>query len=733
MTMEAGTSRESVWDPLSESAEQDPVATQDWLREHHPVAYSDRWGGFWALTRYEDIVRVTDDPATFSSRQSTVPASRLPGDPPSRPLSIDPPEHTAFRAALAPYFAPRKIRSLEPAIREIAVELIDRALESGTVDAVSQITFELPVRVLCALLGLPREDGPQLKIWTNEMIEAGREGDAAAQRVATDKLLAHARRLVEQRRREGRDPATDITAGLIAEKVDGEYLSDDDIVGVLRLLFVAGHGTTTNSLGNAMMHLGQHQELQGMLREDPTMIPAVIEELLRAYSPSRALARIATRDTRIDGQDIEQGEVVALLWGAGNRDELAFDAPDEIIPGRQGPKHLAFGNGIHTCLGAPLARTELRVFLEELLSRTSLFEVLERPEPARWPHTGPRRLVVRFERAPESVAPTPSDEVVRAHTGRNDPIEAVVVGRREVAEGVVELTFAGLGSRATLERWEPGAHIDIELPDGSSRQYSLCGSPGWNGVWRVAVLREDAGRGGSVHVHEHLEPGAKVVLRGPRNHFALTAASEYVFVAGGIGVTPLLPMVEEVARRGIPWRMLYVGRERERMAYAADLSTYGDRVTVHPSRPSGRADVASFVRSIGDQGAVYCCGPEELVEAVRSAVPAVRGVSFHAERFTPLPIDESDGGLPTFEVDLARSARTVTVSEGESIVDACARVGVSIPTSCREGTCGSCESVVLSGTPAHRDSVLDDDDRATGRYIMPCVSRSRTARLELDL
>lgn len=719
----------SVWDPIGEEAERDPMRVQDDLREHHRVAFSDQWGGFWSVSRYEDVKFVTECPALFSSAQSSVPPSRLPGQPQSRPLALDPPEHAAYRSALTKYFAPRRIQALESSIREIAVDLIEHSIRRGTVEAVSEITFELPVRVLCGFLGIPVEDGPMLKKWSNEMIVAGLARDLEAQRVAADKLIQHAYALIAQRRREPRDPGTDVVSGLIESVIDGRGLNDDEIVGVVRLLFVAGHGTTTNALGNAIYHLATHSDLQAELRANPSRIPSAIEELLRVYSPSRALARVATQDTEIAGTPIPEGGVVALLWGAANRDPAVFEDPGIFNMDRRDARHLAFGNGIHTCLGAPLARTELRVFIEELLARTADVTLVGEMSLARWPHFGPKSLPVMLVRA-ESRASTERTVAQKTEVREGD-IPAVVVARRRVAEGVVELTLAAADGGPPLLPAEPGAHIDIVLPDGTARQYSLCGDPKWVGVWRVSVLLETASRGGSRTIHDAIEVGSRIQLRGPRNHFRFDEPNACVFVAGGIGITPMMSMIRRAEESGVEWKLLYLGSELSRMAYARELLAWGDRVVVHASRAAGRADISAFVATLTD-GTVFCCGPSSVLEATKAAAEQA-GLRFRAEAFGPLPIDEADGGLPTFEVELARTRRSVLVGPDESIVEACEREGVTVSSSCREGTCGSCETVVLGGKVAHRDSVLTDEDRASNAYMMPCISRAKSDRLILDL
>ncbi|MEV6738222.1 PDR/VanB family oxidoreductase [Streptomyces sp. NPDC051104] len=304
----------------------------------------------------------------------------------------------------------------------------------------------------------------------------------------------------------------------------------------------------------------------------------------------------------------------------------------------------------------------------------------------------------------------------------------LVVGRREpAAEGVLALTLRHpLGEE--LPAWEPGAHVDVLLGPGLERQYSLCGDPADRQAWRIAVLREADGRGGSAHVHEQVREGDKVRVRGPRNHFPLHPSPRYRFIAGGIGITPILPMLAAAEAAGAEWTLLYGGRTRRSMAFTAELERYGDRVTVAPQDETGLLDLASVLDDVPDGTLVYCCGPGPLLDAVEGRCPAG---TLRVERFQPKEQPAGDDG--EFEVVLAQSGRTLTVPPHVSVLDTVRDAGVEVLFSCTEGTCGTCETDVLEGTPDHRDSVLTEEERESGETMMICVSRCRSGRLVLDL
>ncbi|MFG3106828.1 PDR/VanB family oxidoreductase [Streptomyces tendae] len=309
--------------------------------------------------------------------------------------------------------------------------------------------------------------------------------------------------------------------------------------------------------------------------------------------------------------------------------------------------------------------------------------------------------------------------------------ELVVARRETAADGVLVLTLRHpLDER--LPAWEPGAHVDVVLGPGLERQYSLCGDPEDRAQWRIAVLREKDGRGGSAYVHGELRAGDEVRVRGPRNNFRLEPAPRYRFVAGGIGITPVLPMLAAVEEAGAEWTLLYGGRTRAGMAFTEELARYGDRVTLVPEDESGLLDLGSVLDDLSPDTLVYCCGPGPLLDAVEARCPAG---SLRVERFRP---KEADAGAPAqgeaeFEVVLARSGRTVVVPPGVSVLDAVRAAGVEVLYSCTEGTCGTCETEVVEGAPDHRDSVLTEEERAAGETMLICVSRCRGRRLVLDL
>lgn len=306
-------------------------------------------------------------------------------------------------------------------------------------------------------------------------------------------------------------------------------------------------------------------------------------------------------------------------------------------------------------------------------------------------------------------------------------LELEVVALRRESDCVLSVELADPERRA-LPSWEPGAHIDLGLPD-HVRQYSLAGDPAQRHHYRIAVLAEPASTGGSRYVHEALRPGELVEVGGPRNNFPLVEADRYLFIAGGIGITPLLPMISRVHAEGRDWRLLYGGRSRRSAAFLSDLAPHGERVDVRPFDEFGHLDLATALGKPAEGTAVYCCGPEGLIAAVEQQCEAWPAGALHVERFSARPRDDEDD-LRAFELVLGRSDRRLAVPADCSALDVLDAAGIALPNACRDGVCGSCETSVLSGQPLHRDSLIDPDRTDV---FLPCVSRARTAELVLDL
>ena len=329
--------------------------------------------------------------------------------------------------------------------------------------------------------------------------------------------------------------------------------------------------------------------------------------------------------------------------------------------------------------------------------------------------------------SPTPASPTPASLIPAASA---DGLTLRVTAKRLIADGVCELTLTDPDG-LRLPDWSPGSHIDVILPGDVVRQYSLCGDRWDPSTYRIAVLLEPEGRGGSTYIHHALAVGDLLPIGGPRNNFHLTPAPAHVFIAGGIGITPILAMIRQVGFLGSEWTLHYGGRSRASMAYADELAD-DPRVRLRPADEYGLLDIDEAIAESPDDAVIYCCGPEALLTAVQTVGDRLRPGHVHIERFVPremsAPVRDKD-----FEVWCDRSRTSVTVTPDTSVIDALNAAGLSVLSSCRRGVCGTCQTDVLDGIPDHRDSILTDDERAAGDSMLICVSRSRTDRITLDL
>ncbi|MCA1185055.1 MULTISPECIES: PDR/VanB family oxidoreductase [unclassified Saccharopolyspora] len=319
-------------------------------------------------------------------------------------------------------------------------------------------------------------------------------------------------------------------------------------------------------------------------------------------------------------------------------------------------------------------------------------------------------------------------------TATSAPLELTLRSRSEVADGVLLLEFTATGG-GELPGWEPGAHLDLRLPSGAVRQYSLCGDPGDRRAYTVCVLREATGRGGSVELHDRLRVGDEITGSAPRNHFPLHDAPEHVLLAGGIGITPIKAMLDELHRRGAPWRLVYGGRTRAAMAFAAELAAaHPGRVSIVPEDERGRPDVERIVAELPATARLYCCGPAAMLDAVAAACERTAiSDRLHVERFAAAGDAPDPTGDSAFEVELRETGTTVTVAADQSLLSAVQQVRPDIPSSCQEGYCGTCETRVLEGEPDHRGTLLSPAEHDEEGTMLICVGRARSPKLVLEL
>lgn len=346
----------------------DPLNPFPWyriLREDHPVYYSSEFHS-WFIARYQDVQRIIDDPGLFSSEQSV---RRRPLGTPEEEKSIartllwaDPPHHRQLRSLISQAFTPRTVADLEPRVTEIVHTHLNTVALQGTMDVIKDLANPLPIIVIAELLGVPTSDQQQFKYWSDIIVSPARQ----EKKQAVQEMNAYFLTIIDQRRQ---DPQKDLISALLATQIDGVHLTDAELLNFCRLLLVAGHETSTNLIGNALLTFLEYPEVIEELRTDPRLLPSSIEEVARYRSPIQRVRRAATQDVEIEGFTIKAGSIISPLLGSANRDESIFAQPDVFDIHRTPNRHLAFGHGIHYCIGASLARLETRITLEALLAR----------------------------------------------------------------------------------------------------------------------------------------------------------------------------------------------------------------------------------------------------------------------------------------------------------------------------------------------------------------------------
>lgn len=365
-----------VYDPYDWRIHEDPYPTYARLREEDPAYYNEE-RDFWAFSRHEDVLQAFRDPVTFSNKGGVSIDAVDDAERVMSFLGMDPPEHGRIRALVSSGFTPRRVAELEPEIRALATRYIDEFIERGTCDFVDDFAGRLPMDVVSEMLGVPAADRDELRAFADIVMhrEEGSQEVPEAGKVAAARLIGYFATHVETRRRAPGDD--DLTDALIAVEVEGERLSDREIIAFLFLMVIAGNETTTKLLANALYWISKNDEQRALLDSDPSLIPSWAEETLRYDPSSQLIARTATCPVEIHERKIPEGARVALLIGAANRDERIFGDPDTYAIERNTSQSLAFGQGTHFCLGASLARLEARVSLEEIHRRVGNFEIRE--------------------------------------------------------------------------------------------------------------------------------------------------------------------------------------------------------------------------------------------------------------------------------------------------------------------------------------------------------------------
>jgi cytochrome P450/ferredoxin-NADP reductase len=740
------------YDPLSYAAYDHPYDVYAQLREQAPVYYNPR-RDLWVLSRYAEVKQCLADHQHFVNALGNDMDGTHDSYGPGNLIALDEPHHSVIRQVVQPSFAGRGILALEPHVRELARELLGGLRARGGGDLAVEVALPVVFDAGLRFVGAPVTESA---FWQEHLLRSmartvgqfGLPDDAA---VSNREAETHIHEVLAARRAElaaGAEPGPDVISQILVAG-EREILDEAEQAGLAHLVLSAATDAPAALITNCVALLDKLPAMQRHLRANPAKVKAFVEEALRFDTPGTNLCRQTTSAVTIGGVTIPEDSRVMVLLGSANRDASVYEHPDRFELDRDITSEnriLSFGEGIHGCMGAPLARLVAQVVVEELIALLDGVEVRVVGSPERWV----KQMVRGFSSLPISfVAEGEVQRTTKPHasTAHLEEVQHLstrvtlatrelettvrVESKEEVSEGVVALTLRAADDKS-LPRWEAGAHVDLIIPNVATRQYSLSGDPSDHHTWRLGILRDAGGSGGSLYVHDRLEVGDEVRVRGPRNNFGLVESPRYYFVAGGIGITPILPMIRAAEQAGSEWQLAYGGRTRSSMAFLDELEAYGDKVSILPHDETGLLDLQGMLGSPLPDTKVFCCGPEPLLNAVERACGSWPKRSLHMERFVAKPLTEPVLKTP-FEVHLERSGLTLTVPPDQSILAAIDQAGVGVRSSCEEGTCGTCEVRVLDGIPDHRDSVLDEEEQESGTCMMICVSRSCTPRLVLDL
>ncbi|MDN6358811.1 cytochrome P450 [Yaniella sp.] len=723
------------FDVMGDEYYEDPSAHLARFRHETPVFWYEPLNA-WVVTTRKDSLEVLSDWQAFSSASNSaadVPERHHQTYPPELVakmiVGMDPPEHTEARSVAQRGFTKDKMDRLQPEIEARAHRIIDRFEERGTANLLEEYSLELTTQTIMALLGLGYEYEDMLRQLRDDLFAVLSSAHAPMEEpekstvwdrfVNTNLVL---RELIEQPRESDADAIISVMAS--AKDPDGSYTLSTEQIGLHVSEFsAAGTDTTAQAMTNAVLFLSQYPDSIEEELVEPELWANVFEETIRRRPSSTFTSRKTTRSVTLSGVDIPAGDMIFVALASANTDTEHVHNPFEFDIHRPDPTdHLAFTAGRHTCLGNPLARVQGTTGLQVLFERLPSLRADEDPELdfARLPLLPIRRsLHVHWD-------------VADVHRNRSTTVRTLnltVADRVEVTDSVAAISLEHPDG-GELPRWQPGAHIDVHLTDDTGtewvRQYSLASDPADQSQYRIGVLREDDGRGGSVQIHQALQPGTPVTVSWPRNNFRLASAQKYLFIAGGIGITPLMSMIRAAEAAGADWQLHYTGRSQDKMAFLDELERYGAQVQLYPKDDTGRLQLDQLLADPEENCLIYVCGPETLMQQAEEQTQHWPKEALRLERFAPKPITRTEPDS-AFEVEFTDSGLTVEVGPEQSILEAAAAAGMPVISSCEEGTCGTCETPVVSGEIDHRDSILSPSEQDASKTMMICVSRAKGA------
>ncbi|WP_147292655.1 cytochrome P450/oxidoreductase [Undibacter mobilis] len=701
------------------------------MRELGPVVWLPQHDNF-ALTRHNEVGKALRDHDTFISGKGVA------ADPKANELTrgnsagSDGERHSAIRAATSAPLLPGALTKIRGLLDATAEGLIERLIASGQFDAVKDLSTFLPLTIVRDLVGLPDSGRENMLRWAAATFDLLGAQNARG-KAAVDVFLEQRKFAQSQSNPENLKPGS--WTRRLFDLVEQGLLAADLAPVAMRDYLNPSLDTTISATGQLIYQLGTNPDQWALLRDKPELARNAVNEAVRMGSPVRSFVRHTSRAVQIDDVTIPENARVMMLYASANRDERVYPNPDKFDITRNPRQHLGFGSGIHMCVGMHLAQMEMIALIEAMIPRVKAIEVGKPTIALNNTIYGLASLDARFIPVPDFAS------LVKSKAASNDvavaepnTLAGIVATRDEIADGIISLLIEPRDG-VQFPGWTPGAHVDLHVTDGLTRQYSLTGRAE-KGRYQIAVQRDPNSKGGSEAVHRWIKSGTPVLISKPRNHFPLAeSAAHHVLLSGGIGLTPHYAMAWHLHERGGSFEWHVSVRSRAKLAWANELEAapFRDKIKLHfDDGPSAQMlNVAAVLATAPAETHIYICGPRGYMEHVQMAASAagLAAGQIHQEHFGA----EIDVNGDPFTVVAKRSGKSVEVAADETILQALGRAGVKIETSCRNGVCGSCLTRVLEGRPDHRDMVQTAAEKANNDRIAVCCSRSQTAALVLDV
>lgn len=748
------SAKAAEFDPFEGDYQLDPADALRWSREEEPIFYSPKLR-YWVVTRYSDVKAIFRDNILFSP---SIALEKITPSPPEAQellnkygyamnrtmVNEDEPAHMERRRLLMDSFAPNELSKLEPKIRQLTRQHMDRFIDKGKVDVVAEMLWDIPLTVALHFLGVEDDGIDELRQFgvAHTINTWGRPSKDEQLHVAdaVGRFWVAANRALEKMME---NPSGD---GWMYFSIR-QHLKYPDVVplsylrSMMMAILVAAHETTSKATANALRLLLSDKAVWDNICADTSIIPMAVEECLRRAGSIVAWRRLVTEETEVSGVKLPKGAKLLMVMASANHDERQFENPELLDLHRENAAdHLSFGYGAHQCMGKNIARMEMRIFIEEFAKRLPHAELVPDQEYVYLPNTsfrGPESLWIKWDPAlnPERVDKSALTQRQSFKIGTPSKADISrpmrILEMRSEARNIKTFVLESLDGRP-LPAWSPGAHIHI-LAGHFDRRYSLCGRQEDRSRYEIAVLKEESGRGCSRFIHENLNEGDIIRTRGPKNHFHLREdKSSYLLIAGGIGITPIIAMADRLKAAGKQYIIHFAGRSLEDMAFIERLrSDHGDLLYVYPTASGPRMNLEGIVVNFAAE-AIYACGPDRMLRELET-VAKDYGENLHMEHFLAaqglLNPDEEN----SFEIELRDSQLTFQVPADKTVLDVLAAAGIDVACDCREGLCGSCEVQVFAGEIDHRDRVLSQAERKQNNKMMTCCSRAFSKKIVLGL